>query len=82
MKERQEERLSPLPKIGEGFGEWFEALLRTKEGWVVVKKIINVLKSRFFMIKVNWNRVAKWLRFAATVITTVLGTIAVQSCGR
>ena len=34
MKERQEERLSPLPKIGEGFGEWFEILLkirRTKE---------------------------------------------------
>ena len=34
MKERQEERLSPLPKIGEGFGEWFEFLLkirRTKE---------------------------------------------------
>jgi hypothetical protein len=28
-----------LPKIGEGFGEWFEALLRMKEGWVVVKKI-------------------------------------------
>ena len=37
-----------MPKIGEGFGEWFEALLRTKEGWVVVKKIINVLKSRFY----------------------------------
>ena len=34
------------------------------------------------MIKVNWNRVAKVLRFVATVITTVLGTIAVQSCGR
>ena len=34
------------------------------------------------MIKVNWNSVAKWLRFAATVITTALGTIAVQSCGR
>jgi hypothetical protein len=34
------------------------------------------------MIRVNWNRVAKVLRFAATVITTVLGTIAVQSCGR
>ena len=48
MKERQEERLSPLPKIGEGFGEWFEALLRMKEGWVVVKNIINVLKSRFY----------------------------------
>ncbi len=34
MKERQEERLSPLTKIGEGFGEWFEILLkirRTKE---------------------------------------------------
>jgi len=25
MYERQEERLSPLPKIGEGFGEWSEA---------------------------------------------------------
>ena len=23
--ERQEERLSPLPEIGEGFGEWSEA---------------------------------------------------------
>ncbi|WP_224082987.1 DUF6486 family protein [Xylanibacter ruminicola] len=34
------------------------------------------------MVKVNWNRVAKVLRFVATVITTVLGTIAVQSCGR
>ena len=33
------------------------------------------------MVKVNWNRVAKVLRFVATVITTVLGTIAVQSCG-
>jgi len=34
------------------------------------------------MLRVNWNRVAKVLRFVATVITTVLGTIAVQSCGR
>ena len=34
------------------------------------------------MVKVNWNRVAKVLRFVAAVITTVLGTIAVQSCGR
>ncbi|WP_369821140.1 smalltalk protein [Prevotella sp. khp1] len=34
------------------------------------------------MVRVNWNRVAKVLRFVATVITTVLGTIAVQSCGR
>ena len=33
------------------------------------------------MLRVNWNRVAKVLRFVATVITTVLGTIAVQSCG-
>ena len=81
MKERQEERLSPLPKIGEGLGEWFEALLRMKEGWVVVKKNDFKFKSNF-MVKVNWNSVAKWLRFVATVITTVLGTIAVQSCGR
>ena len=32
------------------------------------------------MIKVNWNTVAKVLKFVATVITSVLGTIAVQSC--
>jgi len=34
------------------------------------------------MLRVNWNRVAKVLRFVATVITTVLGTMVVQSCGR
>ena len=33
------------------------------------------------MVKVNWRKTAKILRFVATVITTVLGTIAVQSCG-
>ena len=32
------------------------------------------------MIKVNWTKVAKVLKFVATVITTVLGTIAVQGC--
>jgi len=32
------------------------------------------------MIKVNWTKVAKVLKFAATVITSVLSTIAVQSC--
>ena len=32
------------------------------------------------MIKVNWNTVAKVLQFIATVITSVLGTLAVQSC--
>jgi hypothetical protein len=32
------------------------------------------------MIKVNWSTVAKVLRFIATVITSVLGTMAVQSC--
>jgi len=32
------------------------------------------------MIKVNWNNVAKVLKFLATVITSVAGTIAVQSC--
>ena len=30
--------------------------------------------------KLNWNTIAKVLRFIATVITSVLGTIAVQSC--
>ena len=32
------------------------------------------------MIKVNWNNVAKVLKFLATIITTVAGTLAVQSC--
>ena len=32
------------------------------------------------MIKVNWTKIAKILKFIATVITTVLGTLAVQSC--
>ena len=32
------------------------------------------------MIKVNWNIVAQILKFLATVITSVLGTMAVQSC--
>lgn len=33
------------------------------------------------MIKVNWRTIAKILKFLATVITSVAGTIAVQSCG-
>lgn len=32
------------------------------------------------MIKVNWNTIVKVLKFITTVITSVLGTIAVQSC--
>jgi hypothetical protein len=32
------------------------------------------------MIKVNWSTIVKVLKFTATVITTVLGTLAVQSC--
>ena len=32
------------------------------------------------MIKVNWTKIAKVLKLVATVITTVLGTLAVQSC--
>lgn len=32
------------------------------------------------MMKVNWTTIVKVLRFVATVITSVLGTIAVQSC--
>ena len=32
------------------------------------------------MIKVNWNKVLQVIKFLATVITSVAGTIAVQSC--
>lgn len=34
------------------------------------------------MKKVNWTNVAKVLKFIATVITAVLGSIAVQSCAQ
>ena len=37
--------------------------------------------KRIFMIKVNWRTVAKVLKFLGTVITSIAGTIAVQSCG-
>lgn len=32
------------------------------------------------MIKPNWRTIVKVLKFVATVITSVAGTIAVQSC--
>jgi hypothetical protein len=32
------------------------------------------------MIKVNWTTIAKILQFIATVITSVAGAVAVQSC--
>jgi hypothetical protein len=31
-------------------------------------------------MKIKWNTVVKILKFLATVITSVAGTIAVQSC--
>ena len=34
----------------------------------------------FKMIKVNWTKIAKVLKFLATIITAVAGTLAVQSC--
>lgn len=32
------------------------------------------------MIKVNWTKVFKILKLLATIITTIAGTLAVQSC--
>lgn len=34
------------------------------------------------MIRVNWKKVVYWAKFIATVITTVVGTLAVQSCAQ
>ena len=42
MNERQEERLSPLPEIGEGLGEWSEALLARRVGWSVKSFLTKV----------------------------------------
>lgn len=32
-------------------------------------------------MKVNWNKIIKVIKFIATVLTSVLSTLAVQSCG-
>jgi hypothetical protein len=32
------------------------------------------------MIKINWKKTFKVLKFLGTVITTIAGTLAVQSC--
>jgi hypothetical protein len=32
------------------------------------------------MVRINWNKVVKVIKFLATVITTIAGTLAVQSC--
>jgi hypothetical protein len=32
------------------------------------------------MIKVNWKTFIKVLKFVGTIITTIAGTLAVQSC--
>ena len=47
--------------------------------------MLNIVKEKLDLSpelekKINWAKVAKVLKYAATVITTVLGTIAVQSC--
>ena len=34
------------------------------------------------MKRVNWTKVVKVLKLLATVITTVVGTLAVQSCAQ
>ncbi len=33
------------------------------------------------MVKISWKKVVKVIKFLATVITTIAGTLAVQSCG-
>ena len=33
------------------------------------------------MIRIKWTTVAKVLKLTATVITTIVTTLAVQSCG-
>ena len=32
------------------------------------------------MIKVNWPKVFKYLKIIGTIVTTIAGTLAVQSC--
>jgi len=42
--------------------------------------VFNKKLNKTFM-KLKWSTVKQVLQIAATIITTVFGTIAVQSCG-
>ena len=33
-------------------------------------------------MKIDWNKVFKVLKYVATILTTIVGTIAVQDCTR
>ena len=64
-----------------GLGGSVTLLVRFLETSEKMNELVFNLNFKFsFMIKVNWNNVAKVLKFLATVITTVAGTLAVQSC--
>ena len=57
----------------------FGSVQALNEKFVFVNLNSQILKF-LTMIKVNWTKVAKVLKLVATVITSVLGTLAVQSC--
>ena len=58
----------------------FSKRLKTLCLCISVFMFIIIINLNKFMKKINWKAIAKVLQFIATVITSVLGTIAVQSC--
>jgi len=88
MKERQEERLSLLPKIGERFREWFEALSYGKRGlgkmrtagFHPAKEKKLILKKVFMKIFKKNIPADKIGNFILTVITAFVSTFFMQSC--
>ena len=49
------------------------------------KRSLRKLKCLIFnakiMVRINWTKTWKILKFLGTVFTTIAGTLAVQSCG-
>ena len=88
MKERQEERLSPFPTIGKGFGKRFEAPSYEEgvgddgklQGFTLHKKI-NPIKKVFMKIFKKNIPADKIGNFILTVITAFVSTFFMQSCG-
>ena len=60
--------LSPLPEIGEGFREWFEAFLARKVGWSVFKG------TSFPSIKIYNNDMKKILLSLCLLLSSLLAS--------
>ena len=67
-----------IPRNGQAVYGYSTVLVLLIGIFIVAKYVLEISFTK--MIKVNWTKIAKILKVVATVITSVLGTLAVQSC--